>query len=61
VFGGGVELVSRVVERRADPAERLAARFVGRHPAGDKVFDAAGDERVELVVDVAPCGGARPR
>ncbi len=61
IFGGGVELVSRVVERRAESADRLGASFVGRHPAPDEVLDTVGDERVELVIDVAPGSGARPR
>jgi hypothetical protein len=56
-----VELVARVVERRAESANRLAASFVGRHSAPDEVVDAVGDERVELVIDVAPSGGARRR
>ena len=61
IFGGGVELVSRVVERRAESANRLDASVVGRLPARDEVLDAVGDERVELVIDVAPSGVARRR
>ncbi len=58
MFGGGLELKSRVVERRAESAERFGARIERRHALRDQMIDAARDERVELVVDVAASRGA---
>lgn len=49
------------VERGAQAPECLGARAGGGVPASDKVFNAARDERLELVVDITGYGATGPQ
>src|SRR6185503_4187571 len=60
LIGVGMELKANLIQRRAQATIRLGARVVRGHPARDQMLDAAGDERLELVVGVAPHCGSRP-